>query len=409
MNATQQRNGKRILEIGNWPPPVCSWSMSLVGLRKVLEARGWECRVMNLNENRRKPSSEYIDIQGAMDYMFKLFRCVNDGCAVHVRVNGEAIKGYLIAFLALLAARLWSRPALLTYGGGHQQTYFPAPRMSIRHFAFSLLFCLPARIYCNSEAVKRALLRTGIPSQRVLPIPHTSSEYAEFSPLPLPEGAEEFLACHDAVFFSYVCYRKEFVLDFLAEVIRRSRTIWPRIGFLLVGPWQRELGPMEDFLRAQGIRERVFLMGSVSHEMFLTLLSRSLAYIRTPITDGVCSSVLEAMALKIPVLASDNGTRPYGVELWRSGDPENLLSLMKRIVENRSEFVARIPDVILENNTVKLANDIEMLCLHRPLFAAPSTGASDSQQFGTLASREAGGQRHTSAEARMVVSEGLIE
>ena len=32
---------KWILEIGNWPPPVCSWSMSLVGLRKELEARGW--------------------------------------------------------------------------------------------------------------------------------------------------------------------------------------------------------------------------------------------------------------------------------------------------------------------------------------------------------------------------------
>jgi len=129
------RRMKRILEIGNWPPPVCSWSMSLVGLRKELEARGWECRVMNLNENRRVLHPDYIDIQSGWDYVRKLVRCVREGCAVHVRVNGEAVKGYLVAFLALLAARLGRRPALLTYGGGHQQTYFPAPR-----FSFTLRF-----------------------------------------------------------------------------------------------------------------------------------------------------------------------------------------------------------------------------------------------------------------------------
>ena len=58
---------KRILQIGNWPPPVCGWAMSLVGLRRELEARGWECPVMNLNENRRVKSADYIDVQSGAD------------------------------------------------------------------------------------------------------------------------------------------------------------------------------------------------------------------------------------------------------------------------------------------------------------------------------------------------------
>src|SRR5260370_37350433 len=111
-------------------------------------------------------------------------RGVREGCAVHVRVNGEAVKGYLVAFLALLAARLGRRPALLTYGGGHQQTYFPAPRFSFRHLAFSLLFRLPARIYCNSDAVKQVSLPTGIHSERGLTCPDTSGEHVDFSPTP---------------------------------------------------------------------------------------------------------------------------------------------------------------------------------------------------------------------------------
>ena len=364
MKSSKQTQQKLILEIGNWPPPVCSWTMSLVGLRKELEARGWECRIMNLNENRRKLSPEYIDVQSAGDYLRKLLRSVHAGCAIHVRVNAESVKGYLIAFAALLAARLWRRPALLTYGGGHQQTYFPAPKYSFRHLAFSLLFRLPIRIYCNSEKVKQVVLSTNIAPDRVLPIPHTSTEYVRFLPTPLPKPAEAFLAEHDGVFFSYVCYRKEFELGLLAEVIRRAQILWPRIGFVFVGPWERELAPMQEFLCTERIRERVFLLGSVPHEMFMTLLARSLAYIRTPITDGVCSSVLESLTLKIPVLASDNSTRPPGVELWRRDDVDGLLSLMKGVVENRTEFVARIPEINLKNNTAELANDIEVLCLH---------------------------------------------
>src|SRR5260370_28801698 len=115
---------KRILEIGNWPPPVCSWSMSLVGLRKELEARGWECRVMNLNENRRVLHPDYIDIQSGWDYVRKLVRCVREGCAVHVRVNGEAVKGYLVAFLALLSDPVVNRPVPCSYSARPPTTCF---------------------------------------------------------------------------------------------------------------------------------------------------------------------------------------------------------------------------------------------------------------------------------------------
>src|SRR5712691_164769 len=302
-NTGNQVEVKRILEIGNWAPPVCSWSMSLVGLRKELEARGWDCRVMNLNENRRVRSPEYIDVQNGWDYLWKVLRGVRGGCAIHTRVNAESVDLYILAFLAMLLARFWRCPALLTYGGGHQQTYFPAPRLSLRHLAFSSLFRLPDRIYCNSEAVKRVLLNTGIPPERVLPIPHTSPYYVEFTRSPLPEGVERFLGCHDGVFFSYVCFRKEFGLEFLAEAIRRFRMRFPRIGFLWVGPWDREMTSMREFLRDQGIDNSVFILGSVPHEMFLNILSRTLGYIRTPVTDGVCSSVLESLKIKVPVLA----------------------------------------------------------------------------------------------------------
>src|SRR6266404_1296393 len=175
MSMTNKRTdavgAKRILEIGNWAPPVCRWSMSLVGLRKELGARNWDCRVMNLNENRRVRSPEYIDVQNGWDYLKKVTGLVARGYAVHVRVNGETRKGYVLALTALGLARLFGRPALLTYGGGHQQSFFPAPRKSFRFWAFWFLFRVPHKIYCNSNKVKQALLTTGIRPELVSPIP----------------------------------------------------------------------------------------------------------------------------------------------------------------------------------------------------------------------------------------------
>ncbi len=339
--------------------------MSLVGLRKELEARGWDCQVMNLNENRRVRSPEYIDVQNGADYFWKVLRHAWRGYAVHVRVNGETRKGYFLALAALLLARILGRPALLTYGGGHQQSYFPAPKGSLRHLAFSLLLRIPQRIYCNSEAVKKVLLTTGIPAGRVEPIPHFSSYYVEFSPTPLPAEIEEFYRRHDGVFFSYVCFRKEFALDFLAEAIRRFRKAFPQVGLLLVGPWDREMDRMKTFVKEQRIEDAVCLLASVPHDMFLTLLSCSLAYIRTPVTDGICSSVLESLTLKVPVLAADNGTRPDGTLLWKEGDIESLLKLMTEAARNHAAMVAAIPEIEVEDNAKNLADSIEQVSLKK--------------------------------------------
>jgi glycosyltransferase involved in cell wall biosynthesis len=363
---------KKILEIGNWAPPVCSWTMSLEGLRRELDARDWDCQVMNLNENRRIKSADYIDVQNGWDYLRKVVRAVRQGYAVHTRVNAESTDLYILAFVAMFLARVWRRPAFLTYGGGHKQTYFPAPRFSLRHLAFSVLFRLPNRIYCNSEEVKRVILTTGIPSERVLAIPHTSAYYVEFERTRMPEGVEKFFSEHEGIIFSYVCFRKEFVLEFLAEAIRRFRVEFPKIGFLWLGPWECEMPQMRELLEAEGIRDAVYSMGSVPHGMFLNILSHSLAYIRTPMTDGVCSSVLEALKLKVPVLGSDNGTRPAGTELWQDGDVESLLEPMREVVQNHQQVVNRIPEIVLEDNAKRFADDIEGICSKRNASAPAS-------------------------------------
>lgn len=353
---------KKILQIGNWPPPLCGWAMGLVALRRELESRGWDCPVMNLNENRRVLSSEYIDVQNGWDYLRKVWSHVWRGYAVHIRVNAESKKGYLLALIATLLARVGGRPALLTYCGGHRQTFFPAAKSSFRWLAFALLLRPPTRIYCDSEAVKQVLLTTGIDTGKVMSVPLFSSENVRFTAAELPRSAQDFISQRDGVFFLYVCYRKEYMLEFLAGAMRQFRAKYPRIGFLLVGTSDRELELLSKFVRSQGLSDCVYIAGAVSHDVFLSMLTRSLACIRSPLTDGVSSSVLEALALRVPVLAADNGTRPPGVELWRAEDPASLQQLMDEAVHQRAALVARMPGFSAEDNTRKLADDVEAAC-----------------------------------------------
>jgi glycosyltransferase involved in cell wall biosynthesis len=357
---------KKILQIGNWPPPLCGWAMGLVALRRELENRGWDCPVMNLNENRRVRSPEYIDVQNGRDYGRKVWGYVWRGYAVQIRVNGESKKGYLLALAAMLLARLGGRPALLTYCGGHQQTYFPVPKNTLRYWKFALLFRITTRIYCDSEPVKQVLLTTGIPANRVMPVPLFSAENLQFAPADLPYDVVQFFARNEKVFFLYICYRKEYMLEFVAEIIRQFRRQYPRIGFLLVGTSDKELALIRAFFEQQGLKDAVCITGAVEHDVFLTMLTHSVACIRTPMTDGVSSSVLEALALGVPVLGSDNGTRPAGVELWSKDDPESVLKLMAEAVENRAAMIARMPRFAADDNTRKLADDIEMTCGREP-------------------------------------------
>jgi glycosyltransferase involved in cell wall biosynthesis len=354
---------KRILQIGNWPPPVCGWSMGLVGLRQELEDRGWDCPIMNINENRRVKSPEYIDVQSGSDYFQKVLHWVRRGYAVQVRVNGDTKKGFVLALCALMLARLYRRPALLTYCGGHQQNFFPAPRGSFRHLVFSLLFRVASRVYCDSEAVKEVILTTGVAAEKVAPFPLFSAEHTQFQVVALPSLIEEFCRTNKGVFFVYAGFRKEYALEFLADVLRRFRQSHPEIGFLMVGTSAREVPQLQEFLDREGLTKSACVTGSLGHDLFLTLMNRSLACIRTPLTDGVSASVLESLIMKVPVLAADNGSRPTGVELFAAGDSESLLRLMTEAVTRREGMVARIPTVAVDNNTRALADDIERFCL----------------------------------------------
>ena len=171
-----------------------------------------------------------------------------------------------------------------------------------------LLFALSRTIVCNNEAVKRLITQYGVRASKISPIPAFSVQYLQ-EPDRRPAGRlESFFARYPVVLFSYIRFRPTFFVPELIERFCDRRRSRPDVGLLSV----RDAGHSEDNLpqrdrrpdRAlRGLHDRVLITGDLTHEQFLGRLSRSAVYVRTPVSDGVASSVLEALSLGVPVVA----------------------------------------------------------------------------------------------------------
>jgi glycosyltransferase involved in cell wall biosynthesis len=348
----------KILQIGNYPPPYCGWAIQTKLLVEEIRRRGHICDVLNLNESRRKKSSEYIDVQNAFDYSQKVIRFALKGYRFQVHVNGQSKPGYLIALAAALVGRAAGKPVALSWRGGLQQRFFPRTTGRSARWAFQLLFRLAGQISCNNVAVKEAIVRYGVDPARVAAIPGFSAQHLNFTTVSLSETIDRFLNSHGPVFFCYVSFRPEYELPVLREAMARFRERYPRAGFIWVGFPSKEFPAAERYVSSWPSHERagLLLLGNLHHDEFLTLLRQTSAYVRTPACDGISASVLESLALGVPVVASQNGHRPAAVKTYREGDAADLCAKLCEIAERDAEPVKQVQLQEPGNNIAKTAD-----------------------------------------------------
>ena len=349
----------KVLQIGNYPPPMCGWAMQTKLVVDEIRKRGHICEVLKINENRRVKDPAYVDVQNGPDYLFKVVRYRLRGYRLNVHVNGQSKKGYLLALAAMLVARFTFAPGLLTFHGGLFQQYFPEHDSRKLRWAFQLLFHTAGRIVCNSEIVKEAIAAYGIPASKITAIASFSSRYLHFEAKEFGTTEEKFLREHSPLFFCYVSFRPEYRLDLLRQAMAEFGSHFPQAGFVWLGFPEKEMPAARKYIQTwpKAEKDSLLLLGNLDHDAFLSLLSRSTAYIRTPACDGVSASVLESLALGIPVIASENGTRPAGVLTYQETDVQGLCARMLYLMENRSSLKISLGTPDNDNdNVASMAN-----------------------------------------------------
>jgi glycosyltransferase involved in cell wall biosynthesis len=352
----------KLLQITSYPPPRAGWGVRVEFLKRRLEAEGHVCTVLNLGRSRTIPSPEYETVLGGSDYVKKVWRFSRAGYTVHMHMNGESPKGFVLALLAEVINALWGKRCFLTFHAGIDQPYFPRPKYPLLIPIYWLIFTIPRRIICNNEAVKAKIVEYGVDPAKIVPIPAFSTQYVEREPAVLPPEVAEFYARHPQVVLTYIRFREGFYIDTMIEGFALAAARVPALGLAVCGRSgdieESLLTDLQSRIDRHALGDRVCLIDDLTHAEFLEALSRSVLYLRTPTTDGVASSVLESLSLGVPVVGSQNGTRPAGVITYEATNRADLAAKVQQVAENHRAIVESLPKPEVRDT---LADEVALL------------------------------------------------
>lgn len=373
-NKEGDNNQMKILLIGPYPPPHGGISVHVAALADQLSQRGAEIRVFRMSRGARA--------SGASRLARTVRQYASKGWIIHFHTNGHNLKSWVTALLSAAAAR--KAPAtVLTLHSGMLPDYLKGSGGAT--WTARLTCALYNRIICVNGEIRRSLVRKGVPGNRLHLMPAFIPP--SFTPVPLLRQSEDWIRQRHPLVSVTLSFQPEYGLNLMLNAIHRLRADHPKIGCLVIGG-----GEDEKEVRAQlntlGLNDSVLLVGDISHEACLTLMSRSDLFVRPSYKDGDSSSVREALSLGIPVVASRLEGRPRGTVLFESGNVNDLVSRIRSVLDAYS--VSPAP--------AKLETDpVEALL---KIYEAATAGRSGGQRARRSESAEAQWQENRAATVR---------
>ena len=193
-------------------------------------------------------------------------------------------------------------------------------------------------IIATSHAMKQTMVSDfNIPDSKVNVIP-TGIDTDLFSPK--PENNNNSLNQKEKITLMYVggLFPAKGINNLLNAVDSLFKDN-PKLYLELIGD-----GPMKTLINTWIVEHkyenRIFLKGSVSHAKIPKLLQKADIFILPSLKEGTPNSLLEAMACKVPSIASRVGDIPFVISneedglLFNSGDDAELLEKICMLLEN---------------------------------------------------------------------------
>ncbi len=318
--------GRKILLIGNYPPPFGGISVHLQGLADKLSLeKEWDVTRLDIEPGSRR-KEQVLRAPGSLRLIgriaVQIYRCD----MVHFQTNGHNWKSCLLIVFICLYASLWRKGAVLTLHSGNCPVYVSG-LSSVMRSLFLRILQRYDRIVAVNSTIFSYLQDCGLYNVECIP----AYLGLRCSPQPPKSAAlAEFITTHTPIWTSILAYRPEYGLQTIAQLCRLARGKYPRFGIILIGPlsggddWLREL-------KKEGIADHLYPAGELPAAEVYSVLQQGDIFLRTTRFDGDAISVREALSLNVPVIASATDFRPSGVWKYREGDAEDLLRQIEAV------------------------------------------------------------------------------
>jgi glycosyltransferase involved in cell wall biosynthesis len=306
MNGSTSR---RVLVVGDYPPPYGGVSVQVAALQRRLAAlAGTTVAVLDIGVRRTQARAGCLRTRGAVDFATQVARHAGRGFIVHAHTNGHNTKSWLLAAVCAVAGLGYGRRTVISLGSGLMRDYLAGAHAGMRAVVRTTLRAAGAIIVRNERA-RGALLAMGAAPDAVRVLPGFYG-VAGADVGRLPFAAARFRRTHHPVIGAIASVGPEYGLALLVDAAARLKARYPGLGVLLVGPDRLE----------DGHPSWVLPLGERDRPSLLAVVRELDAFVRPTYFDGDASSVREALALGVRVVASDTDYRPDGVRLFPRGD-----------------------------------------------------------------------------------------
>jgi glycosyltransferase involved in cell wall biosynthesis len=187
------------------------------------------------------------------------------------------------------------------------------------------------RITCVSLRIGTALESLGLRSETI-EVAHAGIESIESSVfLAKRNGAEpigdiaKWLQKHKPVLAATGSATPEYGINLLLDAVGYLKPRFPNVGCVVMG------------LNNPNRPDNVLTVEDIPHLDCLGVMSKADVFVRPTFADGDSISVREALAMNVPVVASDCARRPDGTVLFETGNSEDLATRLEWILNQFSK------------------------------------------------------------------------
>lgn len=290
--------------------------------RRLSSTPGYACRVLDIGASRRRRRPECLPSRHPLELAARLLGHALRGDIIHLHTNGHTPESWLLSFACACAGFLNGRKTVISFGSGLAPEFLSAARRPTRLFVRAVAGLVGA-IICRNERTRQALLAVGARPDKITIL----SGFYGVDTDELPEVPPEVAAFHERhspVALALDSRGPWYGIPLLLEAVARLRSRYPRFGLLLIGSGTSGM-PVD--------ASHVLPTGELPHDVVLSVMRSVSVFVRPTICDGDSLSVREALALRVPVVASDTDFRPEGVILFRRGDIDDLVTALTRALQ----------------------------------------------------------------------------
>ena len=304
---------RRILLVGDYPPPYGGLSVQVASLAHQLAVRtDTDVQVLDIGARRRERRPGCLPARGPVDLAATIVSHARRGFTPHLHTNGHNPKSWLVTLGCTASAAAAGRRAVVSLGSGSMPAFLQSAGTPMRTVA-RLGLAAAGAVIVRNERARAALIALGVAPPKVTILAGFYGVAAdEIGSVP-PEIAE-FRRRHDPLLGAIATVGPEYGLALLLDAAARLRAKRPALGVLFVGP-----DPLAD-----GCPSWALPVGECERPTLLGALGQLDVFVRPTYFDGDASSVREAQALGVRVVASDTDFRPDGVRRFPCGDADAL-------------------------------------------------------------------------------------